>query len=149
MDLLSPSLTKKYWLASGSRDRLTQIYEYSPSDGPSYTPVCVLDDHSSTINALRFAEERSTKGQKRLKLVSCGADKQIVWRNIDLTERETADEYTVVQKKEQVKNKIFSMDVNSGYGYAITGHDKQIQMWALSTYERLWERKPDTKKGTD
>jgi len=50
----------KYWLASGSRDRLTQIYEISNQD--RYENVTVLDDHSSTITSIKFAEEKSTKG---------------------------------------------------------------------------------------
>jgi WD40 repeat protein len=72
----------KYWLASGSRDRLTQIFE---ATGDKYENVTILEDHSSTITAVKFSEERSVKGQKRLKLISCGADKQLVFRNIDLS----------------------------------------------------------------
>lgn len=79
----------KYWLASGSRDRLTQLYEISSND--KYENVTILEDHSSTITSLKFAEEKSTKGQKRLKLISCGADKQIVLRNIDLSVVQNAD----------------------------------------------------------
>lgn len=45
--------------------------------------MAILDDHSSTITQVRFAEEKSVQGiKKRLKLVSSGADKQIVVRNI-------------------------------------------------------------------
>jgi hypothetical protein len=62
----------KYWLASGSRDRLTQIYELY---GDRYENVTILEDHSSTITSIKFTEELSVKGQKRMKLISCGADK--------------------------------------------------------------------------
>ena len=55
----------------------------SPTE--KYENLTILEDHSSTITSLRFAEEKSTKGQKRLKLISTGADKLIVIRNIDLT----------------------------------------------------------------
>ena len=53
----------------------------------------------------------------------------------------SSDEYTAVQKKEQCKNKIFSMDV--GRGYAVTGHDKLLQLWSLSGGS-VWERKPES-----
>jgi hypothetical protein len=43
-----------------------------------YELVASLKDHSSTVSALRFAEEKSLKGQKRIKLISCGTDKLIV-----------------------------------------------------------------------
>ncbi len=111
----------KYWLASGSRDRLTQIYEISATE--KYENITILEDHSSTITSLKFSEEKSTKGQKRLKLISCGADKQIVLRNIDLNVVQANDfkklqgmnteDFLVVQKKEQCKYKTFSMDVSS------------------------------------
>jgi hypothetical protein len=42
-----------------------------------------LDDHSSTITSIKFTEEKSANGLKsRIKLISSGADKQIVVRNI-------------------------------------------------------------------
>jgi len=53
----------RYWLASGSRDRLTHIYECNanaPRDsGQVYKNVSILDDHSSTITSIKFAEEKS------------------------------------------------------------------------------------------
>lgn len=64
----------KYWLASGSRDRLAQIYEVTDAYS-RYDNVAILEDHSSTLTTLKFAEEHSVKGQRRLKLISCGADK--------------------------------------------------------------------------
>jgi len=83
--------------------------------------VTILEDHSSTITSLKFVEERSVKGQKRLKLISCGADRQIVLRNIDLGVVQSNDvkklqsmnteEFIIVQKKEQGKFKTFSMDL--------------------------------------
>jgi hypothetical protein len=53
----------RYWLASGSRDRLTHIYECNPNaprdSGQVYKNVSILDDHSSTITSIKFAEEKS------------------------------------------------------------------------------------------
>jgi len=61
---------------------LTHIYEYN-SKTTSYQNVAILDDHSSTITSINFAEEKSLNGmKKRMKLISSGADKQIVVRSI-------------------------------------------------------------------
>lgn len=116
--------------------------------------MAILEDHSSTITALRFAEEFSVKGQKRLKLLSCGADKQIVLRNVDLgvvrqndvkrLKQMPVEDFIVVQKKEQCKHKTFSMDVAPQAGYIVTGHDKLLQLWQLPSCERVWEKKPDS-----
>ena len=46
--------------------------------------VAILEDHSSTITSVKFAMEEGRKNQKRMKLLSCGADKQIILRNINL-----------------------------------------------------------------
>jgi hypothetical protein len=43
-----------------------------------YDNIAILDDHSSTIMAVKFAEERgqtTSQMAKRLKFISCGADK--------------------------------------------------------------------------
>jgi WD40 repeat protein len=126
----------------------------------SYENVTILEDHSSTLTSIKFAEERSTKNQKRLKLLSCGADKQIILRNVDmpiveqndvkkLQEKKT-EEFLVVQKKEQCKYKTFSMDIAHSAGYIVTGHDKFLQLWQLSNCEKVWEKKPESirKSGT-
>jgi len=47
-----------------------------------YEPSNILDNHTSTVTALRFAYEAGEKGQKRLQLVSGGADKQLIWRKM-------------------------------------------------------------------
>lgn len=60
----------KYLLASGSRDRLTQIFDINDN---TYENITILDDHSSTITSLKFAEERAQS--KKIKLISGGADK--------------------------------------------------------------------------
>ena len=109
----------KFWLVSGSRDRLTQIYEIKED---SYENVTILEDHSSSITSVRFEMEKGLKDQKRLKLITCGADKQIVYRNMNLDVigsynakdlvSMNSDEFSSVQKKELCKNRIFSMDIN-------------------------------------
>jgi WD40 repeat protein len=65
----------KYWLASGSRDRLTQLFEVKDN---KYEMIAIIEDHSGTITSLKFAEEKGHNSQKRIILITCGADKSIV-----------------------------------------------------------------------
>ena len=46
----------KFWLASGSRDRLTQIFELKENN--KYENIAIIEDHSSTITSLKFGEEQ-------------------------------------------------------------------------------------------
>ena len=38
------------------------------------------------------------------------------------------------------------MDLSPLTGYMATGHDKVIQMWQISTGEKIWEKKPESIK---
>lgn len=63
-------------LASASRDRLIHIFDATQSDGNyDFQLVQTLDDHSSTLTAMMFADSGS-------KLISCGADKTIIFRSL-------------------------------------------------------------------
>ena len=66
----------KFWLASGSWDRLTQIFEVKENN--KYENISIIEDHSSTITSLRFTEEKGHNSQKRIKMITCGADKTII-----------------------------------------------------------------------
>lgn len=58
------------------------------------------------------------------------------------------EDFITVQKKEQCKNKIFAMDVAYQASYMVTGHDKLLQLWQLSTGDKVWEKKPDSIRKT-
>ncbi len=96
-----------------------------------------------------------------MKLISSGADKQIVVRSIQpagtnfmtsiANSQADAQSDGVFQtwllKKEQCKHKVLSMDIAGGYG--ISGHDKYIQLWQVTTpstsgFDKLWDRKADS-----
>lgn len=63
-------------LASASRDRLIHIFDATKKDGHySFDLIQTLDDHSSTLTAMMFADSGS-------KLISCGADKTIIFRSL-------------------------------------------------------------------
>uniref|UniRef100_A0A5S6QY66 Mitogen-activated protein kinase-binding protein 1 n=1 Tax=Trichuris muris TaxID=70415 RepID=A0A5S6QY66_TRIMR len=60
-------------LASASRDRLLHLLDANRH----YEPVCTVDDHSSSITAVKFVHVNG-----ELRLLSCGADKSIVYRRL-------------------------------------------------------------------
>lgn len=48
----------------------------------NYKLLQTLDDHSSSITAVRF-----TQTEKQLKMLSCGADKSLLFRNAHMVSR--------------------------------------------------------------
>ena len=62
-------------MATASRDRLVHIFDIDHD----YGLVQTLDDHSSAITAVRFTELDS-----QLMMLSCGADKSLLFRNAQL-----------------------------------------------------------------
>lgn len=69
IDYSHPSTSGDGLAASGSRDTLIHLYDVQKG----YTLVETLDDHSAAVTAVRF-----TAGGKGL--VSCGADRSIIFR---------------------------------------------------------------------
>ncbi|XP_071078858.1 mitogen-activated protein kinase-binding protein 1-like [Haliotis cracherodii] len=59
-------------LASASRDRLIHVFDVEQKYGLLQT----LDDHSASIQAVRFTDH-----DNQLKMLSCGADKSLLFRN--------------------------------------------------------------------
>lgn len=70
-DLGAVSVTGDRLLASASRDRLIHVFDVDEG----YAFQQTLDDHSSSITAVRF-----TQAQNELKMFSCSADKSIIFR---------------------------------------------------------------------
>ena len=64
------------YLASASRDRLIHVF----NAGKNYGFLTTLDDHSSSITAVRFLPGQNADG---IQMVSCGADKSIIFRDVN------------------------------------------------------------------
>ena len=60
------------FLSSASRDRLIHVFNVDKD----YSFVQTLDDHSSAITSVRFYQS-----QGNLQMVSCGADRSIIFRS--------------------------------------------------------------------
>ena len=72
---LSGSSVSQSYLASASRDRLIHVF----NAGKNYGFLTTLDDHSSSITAVRFLPGQTADGTQ---MVSCGADKSIIFRDV-------------------------------------------------------------------
>ena len=119
-----------YILVSGSRDRHTHIYS---SDG-GYIDINTLEGHSSSIVSAKFAFDIDEKEEnKRLKLITSGADKAIVFRKI-----EEYDIITTYHKEVLKNNKVVSMDVSGNK--LVCGHDKMVSVTYIPTHTRIYEK---------
>ena len=130
-----------YLLASGSRDRLIQVYD-STND---YEPVQIIEQHQGTVTSVRFVEEPAGEpdGQPRINLFSGGADKQLLKHSLGHGKRLQDHEPFELAAREQFKNKIFSMDVARSSDLVLTGHDKNLTLSSARTLEKIWQKRPD------
>ena len=60
------------------RDRLIHLF----NAGSKYNFLATLDDHSSSITAVRFLP--ALQDPKDIQMVSCGADKSIIFRDVNI-----------------------------------------------------------------
>jgi WD40 repeat protein len=70
----------------------------------NYKLLQTLDDHSSSITAVRF-----TQNDKQLKMLSCGADKSLLFRNAQMVR--SAVEQTNLFSSDTIKSKIFKSQI--------------------------------------
>lgn len=127
-----------YVLATGSRDRLIHIF----SSEEGYHDVNSLEGHSSSIIALKFAfDPDETEESKRLKLLSCGADKTIIYRSV-----EDPTNIQIYHKEVIKNNKFASMDVQGRH--VVAGLDKLVTVTDIATHTKTYEKKPEKIKST-
>ena len=127
-----------YVLASGSRDRLIHVY----CGGEEYKAVNTLEGHSSSIVAVKFAfDPDETDEVKRLKLLSCGFDKTIIYRSI-----QDPQNIDIYHKEVLKNNKISAMDVQGDK--VVAGLDKLVTVTNIRTHVKSYEKKPEKIKQT-
>ena len=109
-------------LASGSRDRLIHIFDLEEK----YNLVATLDDHSSSITAVKFAMGGS-------KLLSCSADKSIVFRSVT----QAPESPLGIARYHQATapyGTVFDMDVDATNKYIVTaGQEKRLNIYTIAT----------------
>ncbi|XP_053971941.1 mitogen-activated protein kinase-binding protein 1 isoform X3 [Hylaeus volcanicus] len=113
-------------LASASRDRL--IHVFSVDQG--YNFLQTLDDHSSSITAVRFFNQSSQANQ--IQMVSCGADKSIIFRQLQSTPGGMPQ--FARGHNAQGKTTLYDMEVDSGQKHVLTAcQDRNIRVYNVST----------------
>lgn len=127
-----------YVMATGSRDRI--IHVFTSKNG--YEDVNHLEGHSSSIVSVKFSYDPDELDEnKRLKLLTCGADKTIIYRSVK--DPETIE----ILHKDVIKNNRFaSMEVHGNK--LVAGLDKLVTITNITTRTKMYEKKPDKIKPT-
>ncbi|KAK7907226.1 hypothetical protein WMY93_015838 [Mugilogobius chulae] len=110
------------FLATASRDRLIHVLDTEQD----YSLVQTLDDHSSSITALKF-----TSNDDKVRMISCGADKSIYFRTARKTEggAEFHRSHHTVRK-----STLYDMSVDPTCRYAAVGcQDRCIRLFDVSS----------------
>ncbi|XP_073726086.1 mitogen-activated protein kinase-binding protein 1 isoform X2 [Misgurnus anguillicaudatus] len=108
-------------LATASRDRLIHVLDADKE----YSLLQTLDEHSSSITAVRFAENDG-----KVRMITCGADKSIYVRTAQKTEEGTTFTRThhIVRK-----TTLYDMDIDPSRKYAVIGcQDRSIRIFNIS-----------------
>ncbi|XP_046980960.1 mitogen-activated protein kinase-binding protein 1 isoform X1 [Schistocerca americana] len=111
------------FLASASRDRLIHVF----SVDNDYNFLQTLDDHSSSITAVRFLNIHD-----QLQMVSCGADKSIIFRQLQGTPGGTYQ----FSRGHNVAGKttLYDMEVDSGQKHILTAcQDRNIRVYNVNS----------------
>ncbi|XP_052010183.1 mitogen-activated protein kinase-binding protein 1-like [Xyrauchen texanus] len=107
-------------LATASRDRLIHVLDVEQEYGLLQT----LDEHSSSITAVRFAANDG-----KVRMISCGADKSIYFRTAQKTEEGTQFTRThhIVRK-----TTLYDMDIDPTRKYSVIGcQDRSIRIFNI------------------
>ncbi|NXQ79359.1 MABP1 protein, partial [Nyctibius grandis] len=109
-------------LASASRDRLIHVLDA----GKDYSLQQTLDEHSSSITAVKFAANDG-----KVRMISCGADKSIYFR----TAQKTGEGVQFTRTHHVVrKTTLYDMDVDPSWKYAAIGcQDRNIRVFNISS----------------
>ncbi|KAF7987924.1 hypothetical protein HCN44_003787 [Aphidius gifuensis] len=113
-------------LASASRDRL--IHVFNVDEG--YNFLQTLDDHSSSITAVRFFNQ--TNQTDKVQMVSCGADKSIIFRQLQTTPGGLPQ--FIRDHNAAGKTTLYDMEIDSGQKHVLTAcQDRNIRVYNVTT----------------
>ncbi|KAJ2943469.1 hypothetical protein O0L34_g12274 [Tuta absoluta] len=109
-------------LASASRDRLIHVFRVDQG----YQIMQTLDEHSSSITAVRFLSNGGG-----LQMVSCGADKTILFRQL----KTTPDGNLVFARGQNVSGRstLYDMEVDAGGRHVLAAcQDRNVRVYSAS-----------------
>ncbi|KAM7058707.1 WD repeat-containing protein 62 isoform 1-T1 [Molossus nigricans] len=111
------ALTGLTLLASASRDRLIHVLNVEKN----YNLEQTLDDHSSSITAIKFA------GSRDIQMISCGADKSIYFRS---AQRGADGLHFVRTHHVAEKTTLYDMDIDITQKYvAVACQDRNVRVY--------------------
>ena len=115
----------KSLLSSASRDRLIHIFDVRQQ----YSFVQTMDDHSSSITAVKFVGNKSIKS---LQMISCGADKSLIFRKGVETNGQS---FNFVREHHVVgKTTLYDMQVDVDENHVLTAcQDRMIRVYDVLT----------------
>ena len=119
-------------LASGSRDRLIHIFDA----GLEYRHVLTIDDHNSSVSDLTFVRVDGTD-----KLISCGADRSLVFRNI--LGQNAVRYFQTIQKTK----KCYSIKPHPIHKTIVIGEDKCLKVLLMESGKLVKEIEDYQEKG--
>uniref|UniRef100_T1IQM5 MABP1/WDR62 second WD40 domain-containing protein n=1 Tax=Strigamia maritima TaxID=126957 RepID=T1IQM5_STRMM len=120
LEYSKPQQNRRY-LASASRDRLIHIFDVNQG----YSFIQTLDDHSSSITAVRFVQQFDN-----FQMISCGADRSIIFRSAQFTPnlQFTRSHHIVV------KTTPYDMDIDSNSKQIFTAcQDRNVRVYNINT----------------
>jgi len=111
------------YLASASRDRLIHVF----NAGKNYGFLTTLDDHSSSITAVRFLPGQNSDG---IQMVSCGADKSIIFRDVN-----TGPDGISLSRANHIvgKTTLYDMELDRAGKHILTAcQDRNIRVYSVA-----------------
>ncbi|XP_026291187.2 mitogen-activated protein kinase-binding protein 1 isoform X6 [Frankliniella occidentalis] len=110
-------------LASASRDRLIHVFSVEED----YNFVQTLDDHSSSITAVRFLN-----AHRQLQMVSCGADKSIIFRQLTGSPGGNNIQFSRGHNAAG-KTTLYDMEIDCGQKHILTAcQDRNIRVYNVT-----------------
>lgn len=110
-------------LASGSRDRFVHVFDVDRE----YAFQQTLDDHSSSITAVRFVQGPGSQ----LQMISCGADKSIIFRKA----QQQGTQLSFTRKHHVVgKTTLYDMEVDGPQEYVLAAcQDRNVRVYSVAS----------------
>ncbi|CAG0914145.1 unnamed protein product [Notodromas monacha] len=120
---------QRSFLASASRDRLIHVFEVHKE----YDAAQTLSDHSASITSVRFVQPV----EGGLRLLSCGADRSVIFREADepVTGKPVEfSRYHIVTGK----NTLYDMEVDMSGQHLLTAcQDRCVRVYSLPTGKHI------------
>jgi WD40 repeat protein len=121
----------RVFLASSSRDRLIHIFDATTG---TYDLMQTLDDHSAAINSVRFC----STSENQLCVVSCGADKSIMFRTATPGSVETGQAQFARTSYVAEKQTFYDLGVDSAKSVVYTiAQDRMVRVYGVKDGKRV------------